>query len=397
MDGDTVEHGAIEGPGELAAEAPDLSDRSANLPAPIQGSTSVRLDRAVVRALATGAAIGAVIEEAANAIRVMCPDRGVAVWYRCSDGTPTVQAAGIGAGLVMIAGDPDSVFWDRARGEERPNYDITLRAGAEDTDATSVWCVPITEGPVTGDLTLVATAADDGRPPDGDVAGSIEHLTQLIGLGLDRDRLVRRLETFLSDRGRPDGPHPGVQTGITPTLSDGDEPAETALLFVRLAQIEDIEHIHGHQAAEELTKEVGRRLGKTVRPGDTIARLSATDFALRCYEVTAIQAESIATRVLNDLWTPVTTRWEETRLRPRIGLTRAGEATPLSRMLHDADSAMHQADSVGRDWLWDTDDVELQPREPAPTPTQSGFGTGPISAAQSDPGRLDDSASGSPT
>jgi hypothetical protein len=118
--------------------------------------------------------------------------------------------------------------------------------------------------------------------------------------------------------------------------------------------------------------------------------------------VNAIQAESIASRVLNNLWAPVVTRWEETRLRPRIGLSRAVEPTPLSRLLSDADTAMRKADSVGRDWLWDTDEVEEKPAELGPVPVGNGFGSGGPAAPtepeppQSEPGRLADSASGSP-
>lgn len=382
--------------GGTDVDGPTDPDASDLLPVRSSAATSVPLDDGIVRALATGAAPGAVIEQAANAVRVLCPDRGVAVWYRKPDGTATVQAAGIRAHLVMITGDPESPFWVRARSEERPNYQITFHAHTEDIDPTSVWCVPIAAGPVAGDLTLIAVGTDDGQPPADEVQTGLEHITRLVGVSVDRQRLVKRLD---QKEDRPDGPNPEVERGITPTTSDADELAETVLLYVRLAEIRDVEHVHGHKAAEDLIVEVGRRLSMTVRPGDTIARLSSTEFALRCYRVTAIQAESIVTRVLEDLWDPVVTRWEETRLRPRIGMTRATAPTPLSRMLRDADKASRDADSIGRDWLWDTDEIEHQPAELGPATVGNGFGAGPADSPdedQSEPGRLADSSSGSP-
>jgi GGDEF domain-containing protein len=358
-------------------------------------AAAVAIDDGIVQALATGAAPGAVIEQAATAVRFLCPDRGLAVWYRHEDGTAVVQAAGIGAHLVMITGDPESPFWTRARSEPGPNYRITFHAHPEDVSPTSVWCVPVTSGPVAGDLTLVAVGPE-GPPPEADVQAGLEHITRLLAVSLDRKRLVERLDNA---HDRPDGRSPAVARGIVPTRGDADEPADTALFYLRLAEITDIDHVHGHNAAEELAVEVGHRLSATVRPGDTVARIGSTDFALRCYRVTAIQAESIAARVLNDLWTPVVTRWEETRLRPRIGLSRSSDPTPLSEMLKGAEAAMRRADTIGRDWLWDGDEAEPE-TAPAPAPVGRGFGAGLQEAAgaddQSEPGRLADSASGSP-
>ena len=370
-----------EADGEISSAAAAGSD---NLPTTVTATSSVPLDHAVVRALAVGSAPGAVIEQAANAMRVLCPDRGVAVWYRRTDGTATVQAAGIGAHLVMVTADPDSPFWERARTEERPNYAITFRPHPDDIDLTSIWCIPSAEGTTAGDLMVVSVGTADGTEPTELVRVGMEHLTRLIGLSLDRKRLVTRIERIESAQDRPDGPAPEVQMGITPTKGDADELADTAVLYLSISEIKDVEHIHGMKAAEELIAEVGHRLSQTVRPGDTIARLSETNFALRCYGVTAIQAESIVTRVLNDLWSPVVTRWEETRLKPRIGLTRAAEPTPLSRLLKLADGAMRRADSVGRDWLWDTDEIERPPAALGPAPVGNGFGAG--TAADGQPG-----------
>jgi GGDEF domain-containing protein len=342
---------------------------------------SVTPDQRVVRMLATGAAPGAIIEEAANAVRVLYPDRGLAVWYRGEDGTATVQAAGIGAHLVMITGDPDSPFWTRARNEKGPNYEITFHAHPEDVEPTSVWCVPVVSGPVAGELTLVVVGPDDGTPLAAEVRTWLEHLTRLLAVGLDRQRLVDRLDQA---QDQAEGHGGEVETGLAPTRGSADEAAETAVVYLRLRELTDVDHIHGHKAAEELTVEVGRRLSGLVRPDDTVARLSATDFCLRCYRVTAIQAEAIAERVLHDRWTPIVTRWERVRLRPLIGLTRAVEPTPLSRLMHDAEQAMVRADRAGRNWMWDTDETDPEPLELEP------------GAPQSEPGRLVDSDSGSP-
>ncbi|MEL7210413.1 MAG: GGDEF domain-containing protein, partial [Actinomycetota bacterium] len=190
---------------------------------------------------------------------------------------------------------------------------------------------------------------------------------------VDRTALVARLDR---SQERPDGPAPEVQMGLTPTSGDSTEPAETVLFFVRLAQIHDFEVVHGHKAGQELATEVGKRLSATIRPGDTVARLGTTDFVLRCHPVSAIQAESIVARLLNNLWDPVVTRWEETRLRPRVGMVRAGDPTPLSALVGEAERAMARADKVGRDWLWAGQEVDIRPAELGPAPDPAGFGAG---------------------
>jgi GGDEF domain-containing protein len=350
-------------------------------------------DDAIVRTLATGAAPGAVIEQAAVAIRAMCPDRGVAVWHRRPNGAAAVQAAGVRPHLTMISGEAESSFWERAHTVFQPNYNITFTAHPDDRHPTSVWCIPCTDGPVAGDLVVVLVGPHDGPEPTRSVQARVEHITRLIAVSLDRHRLLERLEDGLD---RADADTPMVATGLAPTRGDTEEPAETALIYVGLAELDDVESLHGHHAVEELAEQVLDRLSRTVRPGDTVARLNRTDFALRCYRTSTIQAESIAARVLNDLWAPMTGLGETTRLRPRIGLARGATPTPLSSLLHDADLAMHNANRLGHDWMW-AHDAERPAATDAVLEVGRGFGAGPAALPdQSEPGRLADSAPGSP-
>ena len=122
-----------------------------------------------------------------------------------------------------------------------------------------------------------------------------------------------------------------------------------AVLFVDLDRFKAVNDSLGHFAGDELLVAVADRLGKILRPGDTIARLGGDEFAVVCEGIgDCAGAEEIAVRILNTLATPVTVEGQQVIASASIGIAVSEpDATP-DTMLRDADTAMYEAKDAGR-------------------------------------------------
>ncbi|MGH8974320.1 MAG: sensor domain-containing protein, partial [Acidimicrobiia bacterium] len=122
-----------------------------------------------------------------------------------------------------------------------------------------------------------------------------------------------------------------------------------AVLFVDLDRFKSVNDTLGHFAGDQLLVAVADRLGKILRPGDTIARLGGDEFAVVCEGLTgAAGAEEIAVRVLKSLTAPVVVEGQQIIASASIGISVSEpDATP-DTMLRDADTAMYEAKDAGR-------------------------------------------------
>jgi diguanylate cyclase (GGDEF)-like protein len=162
--------------------------------------------------------------------------------------------------------------------------------------------------------------------------GLLEELAQhdsLTGLP-NRRLLLDRLKQAIAN-GRRRGGHVGV-------------------LFIDLDRFKAINDTLGHDAGDELLKEVARRLSGCVREGDTVSREGGDEFVLVLPDLEVREdARRVADKALAELGKPVMIGAHETRVTPSIGVSYyPDDASDPQELLKCADDAMYRAKDAGR-------------------------------------------------
>ena len=121
--------------------------------------------------------------------------------------------------------------------------------------------------------------------------------------------------------------------------------AHAALVFVDLDRFKLVNDNHGHQAGDQLLRDVARRLSRVVRPGDTLARLYGDEFVLLCEDLAELSDVQVLTdRIQQALVPPFTVGGAALRIAASVGVAFAGPDDYVSvRLIEEADSAMYDA------------------------------------------------------
>jgi diguanylate cyclase (GGDEF)-like protein len=117
-----------------------------------------------------------------------------------------------------------------------------------------------------------------------------------------------------------------------------------AVFFVDLDNFKAVNDTYGHRAGDELLIAVAGRLIGTLRPGDTVARMSGDEFVILCEDMAGeAQTDAIRARVDAALAVPLVVLGTELRVTASIGVafTDSGDGAP-ERLIHDADQAMYR-------------------------------------------------------
>ena len=121
------------------------------------------------------------------------------------------------------------------------------------------------------------------------------------------------------------------------------------LLFVDLDRFKLINDTLGHQAGDDVLREVARRLRRAVRASDTAARVGGDEFVVVLHQISqASDAELVASQVLNELAAPYTVAGNEVYLPASIGIAVYPDHAddPVS-LRQAADLAMYRAKQDG--------------------------------------------------
>ena len=123
-----------------------------------------------------------------------------------------------------------------------------------------------------------------------------------------------------------------------------------ALLYFDLDEFKRINDTLGHDAGDELLKEVARRLISRLREEDTIARLGGDEFAVILSGISdRSQASAIADNLQQAFAAPVKLGNHEVSISASIGITVAPEdASEEELLLKHADLAMYEAKARGK-------------------------------------------------
>jgi diguanylate cyclase (GGDEF)-like protein len=123
-----------------------------------------------------------------------------------------------------------------------------------------------------------------------------------------------------------------------------------SLLFMDLDRFKFINDTLGHDAGDELLKEVARRLDASVRASDTVARLGGDEFVVLLPEQNdAQQLTLVATRILDAVRKPVHLAGQDLRVTVSIGISTYPQDGPDEQTLtKNADIAMYNAKKAGK-------------------------------------------------
>lgn len=125
---------------------------------------------------------------------------------------------------------------------------------------------------------------------------------------------------------------------------------QLALLFLDLDNFKVINDSMGHDAGDQLLKEVARRLLHVVRNGDIVCRLGGDEFAILAHNFESQEPIiQLAERILEDLRRPILIKNTEQFISASIGVATYPDAgNDASDMLKAADLAMYRAKREGK-------------------------------------------------
>ncbi len=117
-----------------------------------------------------------------------------------------------------------------------------------------------------------------------------------------------------------------------------------SLVLLDLDRFKEVNDALGHAAGDILLSQVGRRIGRTLRPGDLAARLGGDEFAVLLPQTPPAEATLIAQRIQHVLSRPFTVGAVTLHAEASLGIATC-PPTPSSRseLLRCADVAMYEA------------------------------------------------------
>ena len=125
-----------------------------------------------------------------------------------------------------------------------------------------------------------------------------------------------------------------------------------ALLFVDLDGFKPVNDRFGHAAGDAVLVDVAQRLSSCVRQSDTVARLGGDEFALLLEDVHPPEVSSACERILSALSRGAHVAGHHLSLSASIGVAFGDSSETAESMLRNADLAMYEAKSRGKNqWV----------------------------------------------
>lgn len=132
--------------------------------------------------------------------------------------------------------------------------------------------------------------------------------------------------------------------GNVPLLS-----GNLCLLMLDIDHFKKVNDTYGHQAGDEVIKQVAATISKTLRVHDIAGRYGGEEFILGLVEVTQEVAHKIAERLRNCLAeAPMKINGQVIYITASIGLACLGEREDLHSLIKRSDNALYEAKEAGR-------------------------------------------------
>lgn len=124
-----------------------------------------------------------------------------------------------------------------------------------------------------------------------------------------------------------------------------------AVMFLDLDRFKLINDTLGHDAGDELLKEVATRLNACVRSGDTVSRQGGDEFVIVLAEIAHAQdAALVAEKIIGTLRQPIFVKGHELQITTSIGIAifPVNGTDDAQELMKKADTAMYAAKEAGR-------------------------------------------------
>jgi diguanylate cyclase (GGDEF)-like protein len=222
----------------------------------------------------------------------------------------------------------------------------SIRRLLESIGSADVVAVPLLAG--TTLLGVVAAGWKRGETPaslEGDVLARLRGVGDQAATALQKARLletVRHQATHDALTGLPN--RVLFVQRLEQALSEATPDRHLAVLFCDLDGFKAVNDTFGHAAGDELLRQVAARIGSTVRPGDTVGRLSGDEFAVLLPALAGPHAASaLAARVAACFETPFRLEGQQVDVGTSVGIAlQAGVGGSVEQLLRDADAAMYR-------------------------------------------------------
>jgi two-component system cell cycle response regulator len=130
----------------------------------------------------------------------------------------------------------------------------------------------------------------------------------------------------------------------------GNEPL--SLMMTDIDHFKSVNDTHGHQAGDDVLREIGKRLRANVRPTDVVCRTGGEEFVVLMPNTPGDLACAAAERIRKAVAAaefPVLGGTKELRITVSAGVsTLQGAGDTIDDLMHRADTALYQAKSGGR-------------------------------------------------
>ncbi len=125
-----------------------------------------------------------------------------------------------------------------------------------------------------------------------------------------------------------------------------------SVLFLDVDGFKDVNDSLGHDAGDDLLRQIAGRLTGSTRASDTVGRLGGDEFVVLCRDCDTNGAEALADRCRASIDRPFDLGGRMVRLGVSIGIATASESRPTrvrsTDLVRDADLAMYAAKAAGR-------------------------------------------------
>jgi diguanylate cyclase (GGDEF)-like protein/PAS domain S-box-containing protein len=123
-----------------------------------------------------------------------------------------------------------------------------------------------------------------------------------------------------------------------------------AVLFLDVDRFKVINDSLGHEAGDGVLVELGQRLERLMRPGDTVARFGGDEFVVLCQHIDhPAEAVHVAERLTEGLSGSIAVNGSDVVVTVSVGIAMSSSPADLAGdLLRDADAAMYRAKRDGR-------------------------------------------------
>jgi diguanylate cyclase (GGDEF)-like protein len=136
----------------------------------------------------------------------------------------------------------------------------------------------------------------------------------------------------------------GFERDAAQRLTQSEDDATGALLFIDLNDFKNINDQFGHEVGDQLLKVAAARLKKSLRSCDIIGRPGGDEFVALVPDVDSQVADKLAKRLTSSLEEPYNIGRQTLVCKASIGLSLYPKnANTLTGLLREADQAMYRA------------------------------------------------------